>query len=197
MAIENLIWILPRPRKNKYKGGFPLHFEMKLIKELLGEHPKNLEKNKILHPFGGMAEWGLRVDIKPDVKPDILGDAHNLSIVQDNSFDLVILDPPYSNELSKELYNTGKIKYKDFIKEAVRVCKPDGFIASYHIVITPRPDNTKYYKRIFIGTRVWHKPRVCCIFRKENPLKNKKSIIQCKLSSIKLKNRNDRGIKIG
>jgi len=38
-TIENIVWILPRPRrKNKYKGGFPAHFEKKLF-ELYGFNP--------------------------------------------------------------------------------------------------------------------------------------------------------------
>jgi len=58
-TIENIVWILPRPRrKNKYKGGFPAHFEKKLF-ELYG-WPK-----KILQPFGSMVEYGDRLDINP------------------------------------------------------------------------------------------------------------------------------------
>lgn len=163
MTIQNLTWILPRPSKSKYKGSFPLHFEIKLIREL-GLNPK---QNKILHTFGGKAEYGIRVDINSEVDPDVIGDAHDLQF-KDNKFDLVICDPPYNNELSKELYGTKKIKYKDYISEAVRVCKVRGFIASYHWTMTPRPEGSKYFKRIFIGTRIWHRPRICCIFQKEN-----------------------------
>jgi len=158
--IESIIWVLPRPRKNKYKGGFPLHFEKKLWR-LLGE------PEKVLHPFGGMAEVGDRVDIKSEVEPTWVGDAHKMDWIKDNTYDLVILDPPYDDEQSKQLYGTGKIKYSDYIKEAVRVCKPKGFVAVYHWVMTPRPEGTKYFKRVVILTRVWHRPRVCCVFQKE------------------------------
>jgi len=162
--IENIIWILPRPKKCKFKGGFPLHFEKKLIR-LLGFNEKK-DKNKIFHPFGGMAEYGLKADIDPIVKPDYIADAHNLNMIPNNHFNLVICDPPYNNRLSKKLYGTGKINYSKYIAEAVRICKPKGFIASYHWTLTPRPKGTSYYKRIFIGTRIWHRPRICCIFKK-------------------------------
>lgn len=165
--IDTITWVLPRPRKNKYKGGFPLHFEKKLWIEL-GE-PKD-----VLHPFGGQAEIGFRIDIEPLAHPDIIGDAHNLYFIRDNAYDLVILDPPYNDEQAKKLYGTGKLKYGQYIKEAVRVCKPGGFIAMYHWVMTPRPDGTKYHKRIVILTRVWHRPRVCCVFQKEVKQLNKK-----------------------
>ena len=162
MPIENLTWCLPRPRrKDKYPGGFPLHFEKKLLE--LYDWPE-----KVLHPFGGMAEYGDRVDINPEVNPTWVGDAHNMDWISDNTYDMVILDPPYNDEQSKKLYGTGKIKYKEYIREGVRVCKPGGFIAVYHWVMTPRPAGTSYHRRIVLLTRIWHRPRVCCIFQKEN-----------------------------
>lgn len=159
--IETITWVLPRPRRNKYKGGFPLHFEKKLWR-LLGE-PK-----KVLHPFGGMAEIGDRVDVLSEVNPTWIGDAHNLDFIKDNTYDLVILDPPYNDEESAKLYGTGKLKYGKYVGEAVRVCKIGGYVAIYHWVMTPRPDGTKFDKRIVILTRTWHRPRVCCVFKKEN-----------------------------
>lgn len=158
--IDTETWVLPRPSKSKYKGSFPLHFEKKLWKAL-GE-PK-----KVLHPFGGMAEIGDRVDVNEDVNPTWVGDAHNLDFIADNTYDLVILDPPYDNEQAKKLYGTKPLKYSKYISEAVRVCKPKGYIAVYHWVMTPRPEGTKLIKRIVILTRVWHRPRVCMIYEKE------------------------------
>ncbi len=157
--IKTITWVLPRPRKNKYRGGFPLHFEKKLWREL--DCPE-----KVLHPFGGMSEIGERVDLNPEVKPDYVGDAHSLPL-PDSSYNLVILDPPYDDEQAQKLYKTPKLKYGQYIKEAVRVCKPQGFVAMYHWVMTPRPPGTKYFMRIVILTRVWHRPRVCCVFQKD------------------------------
>jgi ubiquinone/menaquinone biosynthesis C-methylase UbiE len=137
-----------------------LHFEKKLWRELG-------EPEKVLHPFSGMVEIGDRVDINPEVAPTWLGDAHNMNWIKENTYDLVVLDPPYDDEQSKKLYGTKKLSYKKYIAEAVRVCKKGGFIAMYHWVMTPRPDGTKYYERIVILTRVWHRPRVCCVFQKE------------------------------
>jgi hypothetical protein len=67
--LSTITWTLPRPAKSKYKGAFPLYFEANLL-QLLGW------PEKVLHPFGSMAEYGTRVDINPDVHPDVLGDAH-------------------------------------------------------------------------------------------------------------------------
>lgn len=55
---------------------------------------KLTEGRTVLHLFGGRATWGVRMDIDPTVKPDVLADAW-LPPFGRNSFDTVILDPPY------------------------------------------------------------------------------------------------------
>ena len=164
--IESIAWVLPRPNKSKYIGSFPLHFERKLL-NILG---LNEVEHKILHPFGGKAEFGTRVDINPEVGPDYVGDAHSLTMFGDNTFDLVILDPPYSEEYSRRLYNTGKLKFKTYTAEAVRVCKEGGYVVMYHYLATPRIENTILVKRIFLETRVWHKLRCIHIHQKRSEL---------------------------
>ena len=165
MPIENICWVLPRPRPDYYKGSWPLHFGKKLTWELFGR-PTPDPQPLILNPFGGKSEVGIRCDVNPEAEPDIYADAHNLPF-NDDLFDAVYLDPPYNDEYSKELYNTGKVVYKQFSKEAVRVCKPGGYVVSYHMRMTPRPAGTTYFKRIFVGTRIWHTPRIACIFKKD------------------------------
>lgn len=163
--IETIAWVLPRPNKSKYIGSFPLHFEKKLLR-LLDIDPDN---DAILHPFGGKAEFGFRCDINPDVQPDFVCDAHRLPF-KDNSFDLVVLDPPYSEEYSKRLYNTGKLKFGQYTSEAVRVCKEGGYVVMYHFLATPRIPNTIFFKRILMETRVWHKARIIHIYQKRSEL---------------------------
>lgn len=166
--IENLAWVLPRPGKSKYIGSFPLHFEKKLYREL-GIDPY---KDYILHPFGGKAEFGIRCDINPDVEPDVVCNAHKLPF-EDNVFDCVVLDPPYSEELAERLYDTkkyGKLKFKDYTAEAVRVCKNEGFIVMYHWVATPSIKDTILVKRIFLENRSWHKLRCVHIHQKRPDL---------------------------
>ena len=59
------------------------------------------EGKSVLHPFGGIASWGVRMDIDPLVKPDVIADAWMPPFAQD-SFDVVILDPPYQAINSQE-----------------------------------------------------------------------------------------------
>jgi len=84
----------------------------------------------------------------------------------DSTYDLVILDPPYGDDLSAKLYGTGKLKFKQYTTEAVRVCKPGGFVVMYHRSSTPSLPNTTMVKRILIETRVWHQARIVHIHKK-------------------------------
>ncbi len=99
----------------------PLHFEIKLLRHL--EIDPN--KHKILQPFGGMGQYGIRCDLRnthplaekfgKNVKwkpPDFICDAQKLPF-EDNTFDLVFCDPPYSAEEGQKLYGTSPIKYKN------------------------------------------------------------------------------------
>src|SRR3954462_524812 len=100
--LPTIVWTLPRPAKSRYRGAFPLYFEENLV-QLLG-YPE-----RILHPFGGRAEIGVRVDIDAPLDPDVVADAHKLPF-DDDEFDCVVLDPPYSDEEAATIYGTPKLR---------------------------------------------------------------------------------------
>uniref|UniRef100_A0A6H1ZRB6 Methyltransferase n=2 Tax=viral metagenome TaxID=1070528 RepID=A0A6H1ZRB6_9ZZZZ len=159
MPVHRYIWWLPRPRKCKYPGGFPLHFEKKLLSLL------RIAPGEVCQPFAGMCEYGLRIDVRREVKPDIIADAHHLP-VKDNIFQLTLLDPPYSDDYSKELFGTGKVHPSQYNKEAVRITKPGGFVVLYHYYLPERIKDTKWYAIIALITRQYHRARIVSIFRK-------------------------------
>lgn len=162
--VKNIAWCLPRPRKDKYPGGFPLHFERRLIDLLVSlGAPRDM---KILHPFGGKAEHGIRVDINSEVKPNVIADAHSLPF-RNECFDVVILDPPYSDEHSKNLYNTGRLHFRKYINEAVRVLKVNGFLVIYHVYSQPC-GGCRLRIRLLVETRVNHLARIVHIRQKDN-----------------------------
>ena len=154
-----VVWHLPRPNPTKYKGSVPLHFETKFLKFT------GIDEKGLLNMFSGGSKMGHTVDINSKVKPKTVADCHNLPF-DDESFDNVFLDPPYSDEESKELYGTGSLKPTKYLSEAVRVCRKDGIIANYHIYWTPVPEGCTYLGIIAIITRVYHKPRLCTLFKK-------------------------------
>lgn len=163
---KNLAWYLPRPKPDRYKGGMPLYCEdwlLELASDLLG---RNID---VLNLFCGMNQRGYRIDINPDVAPDLVADAHNFSgQMSDRKFDVVLADPPYSNDEAKELYGTPPLKYKEWTAEADKVLRNGGILIVYHKYIMPNPDPKKYavVKRVFIGNRIYHVPRVAIYFLK-------------------------------
>jgi len=53
------------------------------------------EGRTVLQLFGGLSRWGTKLDIDPTTKPHVRGDAWLPPFGRD-SFDVVILDPPYA-----------------------------------------------------------------------------------------------------
>jgi len=165
---KNIAWFLPRPKLDRYKGGMPRYAEewlLNLARDVLGK-----QDIKILSLFCGMAIQGIRVDIKPEVKPDFLCDAHEVSnVLIKHKFDVIIADPPYSNEESMELYGTGKINYKRWTSECEKLLVEGGLLIVYHKYVMPNPDPDKFVvaKRVFIGNRTYHLPRVAIYFKKK------------------------------
>jgi hypothetical protein len=135
---KNLAWILPRPKKDHYKGGMPLHCEewlLDLAKDLL--HQRQI---KLLNLFCGMNSYGLRVDIKSEVNPDVCCDAHLLTQYIKDTFDVILADPPYSNEEAQKLYGTPKLHYKDWAHECEQLLRPGGILIVYHKYVMPNPN---------------------------------------------------------
>lgn len=159
--ITSIVWTLPRPPKSKYKGGFPLYFEQNLM-QLLG-YP-----DRVLHPFGGMAEIGTRVDLNGSVLPDVVADAHALPF-EDGSFDCVILDPPYSDGEALELYETPPLRPAVYTREAVRVLREGGWLVVYTDREPRRPARCNHAMRIVVVLRPSHRPRVVGVFQKRKP----------------------------
>lgn len=167
---KNLAWFLPRPKPDHYKGGMPLYCEEWLLELAANIYEKPYCRNTdVLNLFCGMNKYGIRVDLKEEVKPDYIADAHDLSFLADNSFDIILADPPYSTEEAKEIYNTPKLNYKKWTLECDRLLKPGGLFIVYHKYVMPNPNPNKYevVKRVFIGNRTYHLPRVAIYFRKQ------------------------------
>ena len=165
---KNLAWFLPRPKPPYYKGSMPLYAE----KWLLGLARDLLDTGypQILNLFCGTNKQGVRVDINPEVEPDHLCDAHKVSEIFDREiFDIILADPPFSTAEAKELYGTPPLKYKVWTAECDKLLKPGGLLIVYHKFVMPNPNPEKYFveKRVFIGNRPYHLPRVAIYFRKK------------------------------
>jgi len=165
---KNLCWLLPRPKKDKYKGGMPLYCEewlIELAKDILKQ-----DNIKLLNLFCGMNKYGFRIDIKSEVKPDLIADAHNFSNYIDpkEKFDVIIADPPYSYEEAKELYQTPKLYYKKWTNECDKVLRIGGLLIIYHKYLMPNPNPNIFnvIKRVCILSRPYHLSRIAIYFIK-------------------------------
>ena len=166
---KNIAWFLPRPKPDHYKGGMPLYCEKWLID--LAANMLGMDDIKILNVFCGMNEFGVCVDLNPEVEPHIVADIHKLSEhLHPRLFDVILADPPYSDEETDKLYgkHLPKLNYSVWTKECDKFLRPGGLFIVYHKFVVPNPDPEKYevVKRVFIGNRTWHLPRVAIYFRK-------------------------------
>lgn len=120
--------------KEHYNGEFPAGF-LKWLKEM-GWH-----YGQVCHLCSGpvVDPGSFRVDIRPEVNPDLVADATDTKLPAE-SFDVVIVDPPYTRELAASLYGTEKyFKGIDaFTKEACRITKRGGLIVTLSYQVPKR-----------------------------------------------------------
>ena len=153
--------------KKKYYGEYPPSY-LKRLKALFPDC------KKVLHLFSGVVEKGtwleeVTFDINSNLNPDVVGDAHNLSEYFDpGTFDLVVADPPYSQEDAFH-YGTPMVNRNKVVREVVKVLKPRGFLCWLDQVLP------MYRKRelVLVGTigivrSTNHRFRVLSIFQKSN-----------------------------
>ncbi len=123
-----------------YNGAFPAGFLNWL--KVMGWH-----YGKVCHICSGTVEdeGSFRVDIKPEVKPDLVANGRNTGL-PDNKFDVVIVDPPYSKELAKKLYDTEEhfVGIDGFTKEAARITKKGGLIITLSYQVPKRIKNAEF-----------------------------------------------------
>ena len=104
--------------KSHFYGGYPSGY-LRRIKTLFPE------KIKILHLFSGKVDTavmpGDTVDINPALTPTFLDDAQTLEKVPLSDYDLILADPPYSED-DAEHYGTTMVKRNTVLK-ALQRCR--------------------------------------------------------------------------
>jgi predicted SAM-dependent methyltransferase len=125
---------------------------------------------KIVHLFSGSLSEdvkGIRFDVNQDLNPDIVGDAHELfKYFESNSIDLIVADPPYSEEDALH-YGTPLIKRNKVVKECYKILKLGGFLVwldqAYPMY---RKEELRLVGTIGIIRSTNHRFRVCLIWEK-------------------------------
>jgi len=156
------LWACKRAFK-KFTGPYPEDF-LDRVYRFLGV----TEEWKICHLFSGVVEKRFKnevtVDINPNLKPDFVEDATKTHF-KDNSFDLVLADPPYNEKYAKK-YGTKLPKIKDILMESVRICKKDGYIGLLHFIVPIKPKGTERVAVIGITEGANMRIRVFTLFKK-------------------------------
>jgi hypothetical protein len=110
-------------KETSYYGGYPASY----LKRVLALFP---DKDRILHLFSGKLGEGVRgdrLDINPDNDPDIEGDAEDLSQLVSGKYDLIVADPPYSEEDALH-YGTAMVNRNKVVEECAKVLRRGGFL---------------------------------------------------------------------
>ena len=166
------VWGLGPP-SNGYPGAFP--------RGLINRVKKRWWGNNRLWLFSGSYKdpSGTTVDIKPELLPDIVANCEQLPF-KDEQFDLVTLDPPYSEEEAKRLYDLPYINLLKVMNEAARVCAAGGYVILLHRMIPfYHPMSTSHYKRLKVQATIgiytiagWTNMRALTVWRKQETLGN-------------------------
>lgn len=157
-------WACGRPMA-KWKGAYPEGFLQRLDQRI------GLKGRKVLTLFCGSSDYGDTVDIKPEVRPTYIADCRKNIPIPDMLYDVVIADPPYDSQnitYSDKLYNEGVVKPYSFVKEAVRVLKPGGYLCILHQLVYKTPEITIRHAVIPITTGPNQRIRVLNIFKRRN-----------------------------
>lgn len=149
-------------QKVKLYGQYPPGF----LKRALALFP-TVAEDRILHcPSGTLEGPGMTVDITVSEvqRPKVQASADNLPF-PDNSFDLVLSDPPYSIEDSKK-YGCDPFPQRAFLAEAHRTLNPGGHLGFLHNRYpTYRKKDWKLVGLIAVVTGFERQTRMFSIFR--------------------------------
>lgn len=112
-------------------GGYPLGFLDRAYRLLHVTDP-----NTVLHLCSGSMVRGIRVDVRASRKPTVIADARNTPF-RDESFDAILIDPPYSEDYATNLYGTGNVYPAPgtLMNEALRLLRPGGRVGMLHFQV--------------------------------------------------------------
>lgn len=123
--IESL-WIMGNCYQTSgYYGAYPHGY----LDRVMSMFPDVLQDN-ILHLFSGSLPPGryARFDRRPESGAEYIGDANNLAVITlPRGFDMILADPPYSQE-DAEHYGTCLISRKKVMEQCACILKPGGWL---------------------------------------------------------------------
>jgi hypothetical protein len=183
-------WATGRPM-GPYSGKYPMGFLSRVDELMTGSIPEN---PRVLHLFSGAVpkrENEDSMDIQAEMNPTYVHDARETFPIADNTYDMVIADPPYDQIMETKnskgvvtktvtiVYGEGMWK-TDFIgpyawvAEACRILKPGGYLLVLHHLVYKTPTetsirncpNTRRAVTVSVTTGPNMRVRALCVFEK-------------------------------
>jgi hypothetical protein len=152
--------------KSKYYGGYPATY-LRRMKALFPD------KTRILHLFSGHVDQELipgdTVDITPELNPTYVDDAQKLTRVPLEKYDLVMADPPYSED-DAERYGTTMVKRNTVLKALHRLTPGTHVVWLDQVLPMYRKDIFSIDAVIGMVKSTNHRFRVITIFRRLGPV---------------------------
>lgn len=146
--------------------------------EFWGTYPKDFirwacramqcNRQDVVHLCSGSlpkGEGALRVDIRPEAKPDLVADCSKLPLA-DGIAAAVMLDPPYSIEYARDLYNTDYPRPSALLAESCRIARPGAPIALLHFLVALPPPGATIEAMYGVVTGPNYRIRAFTVYRK-------------------------------
>jgi hypothetical protein len=158
------MWIMGNDYRVKsgYHGGYPNTY-LRRVRALFPD------KQRPLHVFSGRVDLeafpGDTVDINAELAPTFVDDCQTLANVPLENYDLVLADPPYSNE-DADRYGTTMVSRNRVVKALTR-CQPGTHLVWLDMVLPMyRKDQWKSCADIGIRRSTNHRFRSVTIFER-------------------------------
>ena len=157
------IWMLGQNYKGSgYYGAYPPAY----IKRITSLFP---DAKSILHLFSGSLTEdiaGDRFDINPDLNPDICGNAEELSKLVDKKYNLILADPPYSEEDANK-YGVPMVSRHKVFKECEKILEKNGVVCWLDMICPMwKKDNLEMFLTVGIIRSSNHRFRIVTGFQK-------------------------------
>ena len=152
---------------NDYRGfGYYGAYPPSYLRRVLSMFPE--PRGRVLHLFSGSLPPGLyvRLDLRSNVSTDVRGHAELLPF-QSESFDLILADPPYSDEDAAR-YGTCLIDRRKVFAACSRVLRPGGHLVWLDMVHPMyRKADLRLWGEIGITRSTNHRYRIATFFERQ------------------------------